>query len=53
MQTQWNTHPLNEFERRKRAVIKKDKLLREEQTPKQIDKGLKDTMDASDPVAKY
>lgn len=53
MQAQWSSFPLNEFERRKRAVIKKDKRLREDQTAHQIDKGLKDTMDASDPVAKY
>lgn len=30
-----------------------DKAVRESLTEKQIDKGLKDTMEASDPVAKY
>ena len=30
-----------------------DKEVREALTEKQLDKGLKDTMDASDPVAKY
>ena len=36
-----------------RGAIQQDKDIRESLSEKQIDKGLKDTMEASDPVAKY
>ncbi len=41
------------YERRLEAAHEQDKQVREALTEKQIDKGLKDTMEASDPVAKY
>ncbi len=41
------------LEERREAAIQQDKDIREALSEKQIDKGLKDTMDASDPVAKY
>lgn len=40
-------------EKRREAALKQDREIRESLTEKQIDKGLKDTMEASDPVAKY
>ena len=40
-------------ESRLEAAHKQEKEIRESMTEKQIDKGLKDTMEASDPVAKY
>ncbi len=39
--------------KRKEKALAQDKKVRESLTEKQIDKGLKDTMEASDPVAKY
>jgi hypothetical protein len=41
------------LDERREAAIQQDKDIRESLTEKQIDKGLKDTMEASDPVAKY
>lgn len=41
------------LERRQKAAYEQDKQVRESLSEKQIDKGLKDTMEASDPVAKY
>lgn len=41
------------IERRLKAAHRQDKKVREALTERQIDKGLKDTMAASDPVAKY
>lgn len=41
------------LEERREAAYRQDKEIRESLTEKQIDKGLKDTMEASDPVAKY
>ncbi len=41
------------LEKRHEKAIRQDKEIRESLTEKQIDKGLKDTMEASDPVAKY
>ena len=41
------------LEKRLQAAHEQDKMVRESMTEKQIDKGLKDTMEASDPVAKY
>lgn len=41
------------LEERREAAIQQDKEIRESLTERQIDKGLKDTMEASDPVAKY
>lgn len=42
-----------DLDARQRAAHEQDKQVRESLTEKQIDKGLKDTMEASDPVAKY
>ncbi len=41
------------LEERREAANRQDREIRESLTEKQIDKGLKDTMEASDPVAKY
>ena len=41
------------LEKRLQAAREQDRAVRESLTEKQIDKGLKDTMEASDPVAKY
>ena len=41
------------LEKRREDAIQQDKDIRESLSEKQIDKGLKDTMEASDPVAKY
>lgn len=41
------------YEKRLEAAHKQDKRVRESLSEKEIDKGLKDTMEASDPVAKY
>ena len=41
------------LEKRLKAAHDQDRRVRESLTEKQIDKGLKDTMEASDPVAKY
>ena len=41
------------LEERREAAYRQDREVRESLTEKQIDKGLKDTMEASDPVAKY
>ncbi len=41
------------LEQRQEAAHRQDKEVREALFEKQIDKGVKDTMDASDPVAKY
>ncbi len=38
---------------KQRDVIKKDKKVRENAPSKDLDRDLKQTMDASDPVAKY
>jgi hypothetical protein len=43
----------DDLEVRRDAAHKQDKDVRESLTEKQINKGLEDTMDASDPVAKY
>lgn len=40
-------------ERKLKSAHKQDKEVRESLTEAQIDKGLKDTMEGSDPVAKY
>lgn len=40
-------------EERREAANRQDREVRESLTERQIDKGLKDTMEASDPVAKY
>ena len=42
-----------QLEKRLKAAHEQDREVRESLTEKQIDKGLKDTMEASDPVAKY
>lgn len=44
---------LEGHEKRLQAAHEQDRIVREAVTEKQIDKGLKDTMEASDPVAKY
>jgi len=41
------------LEDKQRAAHKQDRKVRESMSEKQIDRGLKDTMEASDPVAKY
>lgn len=41
------------YEKRLEAAHEQDKQVRESLSEKEIDKGLKDTMEASDPVAKY
>lgn len=41
------------LEERQKKAHAQDKKVREALTEKQIDKGLKDTMEGSDPVAKY
>lgn len=41
------------LEDRQKAAHEQDKQVRESMSERQIDKGLKDTMAASDPVAKY
>ncbi len=41
------------LEERQKAAHKQDQKVRDSLSEKQIDKGLKDTMEASDPVAKY
>lgn len=41
------------LEKRLQAAHEQDRMVRDSITEKQIDKGLKDTMEASDPVAKY
>ena len=41
------------LEDRQRKAHKQDQKVRENLSERQIDKGLKDTMAASDPVAKY
>ncbi len=41
------------LEGRQRKAHKQDRDVRESMSERQIDKGLKDTMEASDPVAKY
>lgn len=41
------------YEKLLEAAHEQDKQVRESLSEKQIDKGLKDTMEASDPVAKY
>ena len=41
------------LEEKQKTAHRQDKMVRESLTEKQIDKGLKDTMDASDPVTKY
>ena len=41
------------LEKRREDAIQQDKDIRESLSEKQIDKGLKDSMEASDPVAKY
>jgi hypothetical protein len=43
----------DDLESRREAAIQQDKEIRESLTEKEIDRGLKDTMAASDPVAKY
>ena len=43
----------SEFEKRKEDAVEQDKAVREALSEKELDKGLKDTMEASDPVAKY
>lgn len=41
------------YEKKLEAAHEQDKQVRESLSEKEIDKGLKDTMEASDPVAKY
>lgn len=41
------------LEKKLQAAHEQDRQVRESMTERQIDKGLKDTMEASDPVAKY
>ncbi|MFA5592384.1 MAG: hypothetical protein WC989_03625 [Micavibrio sp.] len=41
------------LDRKHEDAVRQDKEVREELSEKQIDKALQDTMDASDPVAKY
>lgn len=41
------------LERKLKEAHEQDRSVREALSEKQIDKGLKDTMEASDPVAKY
>lgn len=41
------------IDRKLKAAHKQDKGVRESLSEKQIDKGLRDSMEASDPVAKY
>lgn len=43
----------DDLESRQKKARAHDKKIREGLSEKQIDKGLKDTMAASDPVAKY
>lgn len=43
----------DDLESRREAAIQQDKEIRESLSERQIDKGLKDTMEASDLVAKY
>lgn len=40
-------------EKKLKEAHKQDRIVRESLSEKQLDKGLKDTMEASDPVAKY
>ena len=46
-------HGQDDLETRRAKAYAQDKKVREDLTEKQIDKGLKDTMAASDPVTKY
>lgn len=48
-----NAKERERLERRLKAAHEQDRQVREALSEKQIDKGLKDTMEASDPVAKY
>ena len=41
------------LERKLKEAHEQDRMVRESLSEKQLDKGLKDTMEASDPVAKY
>lgn len=41
------------LEKRQKEAYEQDKVVRDAVTEKQLDKGLKDSMEASDPVAKY
>lgn len=41
------------LESRQKKAYEQDKRVREKLSERQIDKGIKDSMDASDPVAKY
>jgi hypothetical protein len=43
----------DDLKTRQKKAHEQDKRVREKLSEKQIDKGVKDTMDASDPVAKY
>lgn len=43
----------DDLEKRRAKAYAQDKQVRESLTEKQIDKGVKDTMIASDPVTKY
>lgn len=43
----------DDLARRQKMANEQDKAVREALSEKQIDKGLKDTMAGSDPVAKY
>lgn len=43
----------DDLAKRQKMANKQDKAVRESLSEKQIDKGLKDTMAGSDPVAKY
>ena len=47
-----NSEPTTLAEKQK-AANRQDKEVRESMSEKQIDKNLKDTMEASDPVTKY
>jgi len=48
-----DAHKDHKLEKKLKAAHEQDKAVRESLTENQIDKGLKDTMEASDPVAKY
>lgn len=43
----------DDLERRRAKAVAQDKAVRESLTQKQYDKDVKDTMDGSDPIARY
>jgi len=48
-----DSHTDSKHEKKLKAAHEQDRAVRESLSESQIDKGLKDTMEASDPVAKY